>query len=284
MSGPVSLTVVGSVNLDIVATGPDLPAPGETVTGAVLAHHPGGKGANQAIAARRLGAEVSLIARVGKDAAADEALALLKEGGVDLGHCLAHETAATGVALIAVSDAGENQIIVASGANDELAPDDIPAITTDATLCVLEVPLQTVIRAAQQSEGFFAINLAPALEVPDSLIERADLISVNETEAAVYGVRLNACRGWVVETYGAKGAALLKAGKRVAEAAPPEVTPVDTTGAGDMFTAALTVALCEGMAPQAALEFANAAGSLAVSKPGAQPSLPLRAEVEALLS
>ena len=116
------ITVVGSVNLDIVARGERLPRPGETVTGATLARHPGGKGANQALAARRLGAEVCLVARVGRDAAADEALALLRAGGVDLSRCGVDDEAATGVALIAVAADGENQIVVAPGANARLAP------------------------------------------------------------------------------------------------------------------------------------------------------------------
>ena len=134
MSSSVSLTVVGSVNLDIVATGAALPSPGETVTGATLQRHPGGKGANMALAAQRLGADVSLVARVGEDAFADEALRLLWESGANLIDVKTVPHLPTGVALIAVSHAGENQIIVASGANDALLPEHMPAIETSAVL------------------------------------------------------------------------------------------------------------------------------------------------------
>ena len=283
MSNPVSLTVIGSVNLDFVARGPALPAPGETVTGATLARYPGGKGANQALAAQRLGADVRLVAAVGADAMADDALALLRAGGVDLSSVQAVPEVATGVALIAVAPDGENQIIVASGANAALTPDHIPTLDTVAALSVLEVPVETVLAASERCAGFFAVNLAPALAVPDALLARADLLITNEGEAAAYGERLHAGDDLVAITYGARGAALLRKGELVAEAMPPKVEPVDTTGAGDTFSAALTLALCEGMAPEAALAFANAAGAAATLKPGAQPSLPTRAETLALL-
>ena len=283
MSAPVSLTVIGSVNLDFVARGPALPAPGETVTGATLARYPGGKGANQALAAQRLGADVRLVAAVGADAMADDALALLRAGGVDLSSVQAVPEVATGVALIAVAPDGENQIIVASGANAALTPDHIPAIDTVAALSVLEVPVETVLAASERCNGFVAVNLAPALPVPDALLARTDLLITNEGEAAAYGERLHTGDGLVAITYGARGAALFRKGKLVAEATPPKVAPVDTTGAGDTFSAALTLALCEGMAPGAALAFANAAGAAATLKPGAQPSLPTRAETLALL-
>lgn len=283
MNAPVSLTVIGSVNLDFVARGPALPAPGETVTGATLARYPGGKGANQALAAQRLGADVRLVAAVGEDGMAEDALALLRKGGVDLSSVQAVRDVATGVALIAVAPDGENQIIVASGANAALTPDHIPTIDTVAALSVLEVPVDTVLAASAQCKGFFAVNLAPALPVPDALLARADLLITNEGEASAYGERLHAGDGLVAITYGARGAVLLRRGELVAEAKPPQVEPVDTTGAGDTFSAALTLALCEGMAPDAALAFANAAGAAATLKQGAQPSLPTRAETLALL-
>jgi len=279
----VSLTVIGSVNLDIVARGAALPSPGETITGATLQRHPGGKGANMALAARRLGADVSLIARVGDDAFAGEALALLKPSGAKLDEVRAVSDLATGVALIAVSEEGENQIIVASGANEALVPDSLPDLKTDAVLSVLEVPVETVTEAARTASGFFAVNLAPALPVPDDLIERADLIIVNEGEAAFYGDRLSAAKGMVAITYGGQGAALFAKGQKVAEAAPRIVDVVDTTGAGDTFSAALTLALCEGQAPEDALQFAIAASALAVTKAGAQPSSPMSSEVNEML-
>lgn len=282
MSG-VAITVVGSVNLDLVATADRLPAPGETVTGATLARHPGGKGANQALAARRLGAEVRMIARVGGDAMAEEALALLRGAGVDLQGCRVDPEAPTGVALIAVSADGENQIVVAPGANASLTVEDLPAEIPTALLCQLEIPLRTVATAVARTSGFVCLNLAPALNLPAEALRRADLLIANETEAAVYGERLHASGGLVAVTYGAQGAALFRDGRSVAQARPPRVQAVDATGAGDAFVAALTVALLEGRPEDLALQFACAAGALAATRAGAQPSLPERAEVDGRL-
>lgn len=282
-SGPTKIVVVGSVNLDLAATVSRLPVAGETVTGARLNRFPGGKGANQALAARRLGAEVVLVARVGADNEAEEALALLREAGVDLSCCVADPEQPTGIALIAVGPSGENQIIVAPGANRALLPEMLELPQADALIGQLEVPLETLDRAAAQFEGFVCINLAPAMPACDSLIKRADLVVVNETEAEFYGVAAHAGAGLVAVTYGRSGAVLHRGGERIADAKPPKVASVDTTGAGDTFTAALTVALLENKEPRAALEFACAAGAAATTKPGAQPSLPDRDAVEALL-
>jgi ribokinase len=279
----VSLTVVGSINLDLVATAATLPAPGETVTGAVLARHPGGKGANQALAARRLGAQVRMTGRTGDDAMADEALALLRADGVDLGGVASDPQAPTGVALIAVSAAGENQIVVAPGANAQVAPADL-APSYEAVICQLELPVATVAAAVARAGGFVVVNLAPAMAVPPEVLQRADLIVVNETEAAFYGPALTALSGLVAVTLGAAGAELFLDGRSIARAQPPQVAVVDTTGAGDCFVAALTVALLEQMAPEAALAFACTASALAVTRAGAQPSLPWRAEVDAAMA
>ena len=275
----VTVTVMGSVNLDIVASAAKLPAPGETITGAELHRFPGGKGANQALAARRLGADVRLIARVGEDSAADEALALLRASGVDLDDCLAVPGAATGTALIAVAPSGENQIVVAPGANRALRPGDFAIPDTEALICQLEVPVDTVAHAAREFPGFFCVNLAPAMRIDVEVLQRADLVVVNETEAAWYGATLAACRGLVATTRGSGRATLEKDAVLVAEAMPPAVATVDTTGAGDTFTAALTVALVEGQQPAEALRFACAAGSAATTRMGAQSSLPTREEV-----
>lgn len=275
-----TIAVIGSVNLDIVAKAAKLPAPGETVTDAQLHRFPGGKGANQALAAQRLGADVSLIARVGEDGAADEALTLLREGGVDLGNCKTVPGEATGTALIAVAPSGENQIVVAPGANRSLAPGDFEPPDTDALICQLEVPVDTVAHAAQHYGGFFCVNLAPAMRIDVTVLQRADLVVVNETEAAWYGDTLSACGGLIATTRGSGTATLEKDGDVVAEATPPTVSAVDTTGAGDTFTAALTVALVEGQEPARALRFACAAGSVATTRMGAQSSLPARDEVE----
>lgn len=284
MSGGVRLTVIGSVNLDLVAQAERLPAPGETVTGATFASYPGGKGANQALAAQRLGASVALVARVGADANAVAALALLEAGSVNLAACIHDATAPTGVALIAVDARGENHIVVAPGANARLVPADIPAAALEgAVLCQLEVPVATLEFVAAKAQGFLALNLAPARALPLAIIERADLLVVNEGEAAFYGEALHACRGWVAITYGGRGAALFAQGREVARSVPPAITPVDTTGAGDAFTAGLVVALLEQQAPAAALRFACAVGAAAALQAGAQPSLPTRAAALQLL-
>lgn len=282
MAGPL-ITVVGSVNLDFVATAASLPAPGETVTGATLATHPGGKGANQALAARRLGAEVRLVGRVGADGMAEQALALLRRDGVDLGACAVDEAQPTGVALIGVDADGENQIIVAPGANAAFTPGLLPDVIDGALICQLELPAETVAAAVARAGGFVCVNLAPALDVPDGVLQRADLIVVNEGEAEVYGKRLRSLPGLVAITWGSRGAGLFRDGVRLAMAEPPEVEVVDTTGAGDTFVGALTVALLEGMAHADALAFACAAGALTATKAGAQSSLPTRDEVEAVL-
>lgn len=279
----VAITVVGSVNLDFVASAAKLPAPGETVTGASLARHPGGKGANQALAARRLGARVRLVARVGVDAMADEALALLRQDGVDLAGCIADPVAATGVALIGVAPCGENQIMVAPGANATFTPDRLVAPVDEALICQLELPVATVVQAVTTARGFVTVNLAPAAEVPEAVLARADLLVANEAEAVFYGDRLGRGRGYVAVTLGARGARLLRDGKLLAETAPPKIQAVDATGAGDAFVGALTVALLEGQRPDRALAFACTAGALAATRAGAQPSLPWRAEVDANL-
>jgi len=274
-----TIAVIGSVNLDLVAKAPKLPAPGETVTGAVLHRFPGGKGANQALAARRLGAEVSLVACVGDDAAAEEALVLLRDAGVDLSQCITLPGHATGTALIAVSAAGENQIVVAPGANRFLGPDVLRMPSTDAVICQLEVPADTVTAVARAYTGFLCVNLAPATHVDVAVLQRADLVVVNETESAWYGDSLGACQGFVATTRGPGTATLARQGAVLAEATPPAVEAIDTTGAGDTFTAALTVALVEGQRPADALRFACAAGAAATTRMGAQPALPYREEI-----
>ena len=278
-----TIVVVGSVNLDLVAMVPRLPTPGETVTGAELGRYPGGKGANQALAARRLGADVMLHARVGADANAEEALALLRADGVNLSDCSVDPDAPTGVALICVAPTGENQIVVAPGANRTLRPEMLDLPWADALICQLEVPVETICKAADEFDGFFCVNLAPAMPVPAEILKRADLVVVNETEAAFYGDLLNDTDALVAVTHGAKGGHLQMGGKELASARPPAVEAVDATGAGDTFTAALTVALVEKQPRQAALAFACAAGACATTKQGAQPSFPYRQDVENIL-
>jgi ribokinase len=271
MVSPV-LTVVGSINLDLVAHCERLPRPGETVTGARFARYPGGKGANQAVAAARLGADVTMVGAVGDDVFAAEALAGLEEAGVEL---RLERVGSTGIALIFVDAGGENQIVVAPGANWERSPAEV----SGAVLCQLEIPVESVAAAAAGAD-FFCLNAAPARPIPAELVERADLVVVNryEFEALPAQPRLTAL------TLGPEGAVLLERGEEVARATPPPVQAVDGTGAGDAFTACLVVVLLAGRDRDEALRRACAAGALAASRPGAQPSLPTAEELEALLT
>ena len=268
MSRP-SITVVGSVNLDLVARVERLPRPGETVTGAEFTRVPGGKGANQAVACARLGADVTLVCSVGSDVFADEALP--QEERLTL--AAQRVQAPTGVALILVDAAGENQIAVAPGANAELT--ELELEPSDAVLAQLEIPDGAVVSAWQQATGLFCLNAAPARPIAVD----ADLTVVNRYELE----SLRRRDGLVAVTLGAEGAILLEDGEEVARAAPPEVDAVDGTAAGDAFTACLLVAWLEGREPEEALRRACAAGAIAASRFGAQPSLPTTDELEAIL-
>jgi ribokinase len=263
----VELTVVGSINLDLVARVERLPRPGETVGARELARFPGGKGANQAVAAARLGARVRLVGAVGDDAFAAGALRGLDRAGVELE---LERRGATGVALIFVDAAGENEIVVIPGANALVTPREVDG----AVLCQLEVPDEVVLAAARRA-SFFALNAAPARPID----LEPDLLVVNRLEHEVVS------RGKLVAiTYGAEGAALYESGREVAQARPPRVEAVDGTAAGDAFTACLVVSLLEGRGREEALVRACAAGALAASRLGAQPSLPTAAEVDAILN
>jgi ribokinase len=269
------------VNLDLVAQVHRLPAGGDTITAADYRRVPGGKGANQALAVRRLGAEVALLAAVGDDEAAGEALALLAADDVDLTG-VRRVDGPTGVALITVDDAGENTIVVVPGANARLAIDPAELAGADAVLCQLEVPMDTVaIAAAATPRGaLFCLNAAPAAPVPGDVLDRADLVVANRAEfAAVPGLDR---AGLVAVTAGADGAVLRAGGREVVTAAAPAVTAVDGTGAGDAFTGALVVSLLAGLDRDAALRRACLAGAAAASRSGAQPSLPRPADLDSL--
>ena len=281
MRNDISIAVIGSINLDIVAHVKDFPLPGETVTNAVVNRFPGGKGANQALAAHRLGASVYMVGRVGNDPVADEALHTLLEEGVDVSYCKPLDDFSTGLALIVVNKAGENQIVVAPGANAAFDALHLELPPSDACIAQLEVPIETILKAARLSNNFFCLNAAPAKPVPHELLEHVDLLVVNEIEALALGEELDSYQGLLASTFGANGAMLSRNGQQIAEAKPPVVKVVDTTGAGDAFTAALTVALVSGMDPQAALENACVVGALATTKMGAQSS-PTLMEVQQL--
>ncbi len=294
--------VVGSANVDFTVALARLPVPGETVTGGTLLVNHGGKGANQAVAARRLGAEVRLIASVGEDASGRGIREALGGEGIDVTGVVSTSEALTGTALIVVDAEGRNQIAVAPGANRCLDVETVrrhaAAISwADVVVCQLETPLPTVswVLAEARRRGVVTIlNPAPVPDVVPDLWRDVDYLTPNEGEAARLGgvavtdersateaARALRARGvgTVIVTLGAEGALLVGADV-VARVPARPVTVVDTTAAGDAFSGALAVALAERRAPRAALRFANAAAALACTRRGAQPSLPSRAEVE----
>jgi ribokinase len=265
---PPELTVVGSINLDLVTTVERLPRPGETLSGATLARVPGGKGGNQAVAAARLGAEVRMVGCVGADATAAEALAGLRAAGVELD--VREVDAPTGLAIILVADDGENVIVVVPGANAEVGGFTVGG----NVLCQQEIPDEAIQEARAQAT-WLCVNAAPARR----LAVEADLVVANRYEADVVGEQ-----PLVAVTMGEEGAVLLERGTEVARARSPVVEAVDGTAAGDAFTACLVVSLLEGREPDLALRRACAAGAVAASRFGAQPSLPTADEVDAILS
>ena len=258
---------MGSINLDLVTRVERLPRPGETLSGATLERVPGGKGANQAVAAARLGANVRMVGCVGGDPNADEALAGLRAAAVRLD--VPEVDAPTGVAIILIADDGENVIVVVPGANAHVG-----GFTVDGNvLCQLEIPDEAVLEARAQAT-WLCVNAAPARP----LVVDADLVVANRYEAEVVGEQ-----PLLAVTMGAEGAVLLEHGQEIARARPPRVDTVDGTAAGDAFTACLVVSLLEEREPEEALRRACAAGALAASRFGAQPSLPTADEVDAIL-
>ena len=295
--------VIGSYNTDLVIRGPRLPAPGETILGGTFAQHHGGKGANQAVAAVRLAAagQVYFVAKVGDDAFGRQALTQLRAEGLNTAGMSVAPGQPTGVALINVATAtGENSISVAAGANGHLSPADVDAALAAAPSTVvvlqLETPLPTVVHAARQAAARglrVLLNPAPAQPLPAGLGADLYAMTPNETEAeTLTGVRVTdaatatraadrlhaAGFGRVIITLGAQGA-YWSDGAGAALVAAPVVEAVDTTAAGDCFNGALAVALAEGHALPDAVAFACRAAALAVTRPGAQASLPTRAEL-----
>lgn len=267
------ITVVGSANTDLVARTERLPRAGETLTDAVLERFPGGKGANQAVAAARLGANVRFVGRVGSD---DLVLRSLEREGVDVSG-VTRDDGETGTALVLVDAAGENVIVVAPGANRRLAAADVEVGETDAVMCQMEIPAEAI-QAAAARAPFFCLNAAPArAPLPSGL--KPDLVVVNRYEREIFGTY----GGLMALTLGGEGAVLCENGMEIASARPPRVTVVDGTAAGDAFCAALVVSLLEGRPRERALARACAAGALAASRPGAQPSLPTAAELDGML-
>lgn len=300
------IVVVGSLNMDLVVQAPHIPVPGETVMGHDFGTFPGGKGANQAVAAARLGAEVTLVGRVGADEFGQRLLRRLETEGVDVKHVGVDEQAATGIALITLEASGENSIVVAPGANMRLLPTDVVATWqdlegVDALVMPLESPLESVIAAAglARKRGIrVMLNPAPAQPLPATLLEQVDVLVPNESEAAALtGMPVETLAqaeaaahklsargaGAVVLTLGARGALLLGADGVGQHFPAHRIQVVDTTAAGDAFVGALTVALAEGQPLERAVRWGNGAGALATTKLGAQPSLPGRGGMEGLV-
>jgi len=295
------VVVVGSLNMDLVIRVDRLPRPGETVLGNAYETHPGGKGANQAVAAARLGARVRMLGRVGEDLFGEALTTRLTSEGVDTTRVLKTH-GPSGVAFILVDSAGQNQIAVAPGANSRLAPEDLPAESFQGAtvlLLQLEVPLATVQRAIALGRAAGArvlLNASPVAPLPREAWKGVDVLVVNEVEAAeladvpqpqtpreALALARHLCDlvPRTVLTLGAQGA--VWAGEAEGHLPAFPVPAVDSTAAGDAFAGALAVALAEGKSLPEAVRFASAAGALATTRPGAQPSLPLRGEVEALM-
>ncbi len=296
------ITVFGSINLDLIGSVERLPRPGETVPGSGFATAPGGKGANQALAAARAGAAVCMVGAVGKDEFAAPALALLRAGGVDLSRVRAVE-GPTGVALILVDAAGENVIAVIPGANGTVNEADASALEVsagDALVLQLEVPVASINVAAQRAKRAGAhvlLNFAPFRADALALIRQATHLIVNESECWLIAEALGVPAGQpatqaaelsekyavtVIVTLGKDGA-LAVADRKTETISALQVAVLDTVGAGDTFCGYLAAGLSEGMALTNALAFASTAASLACTKSGAQPAIPTRREVEAVL-
>lgn len=301
------ILVVGSSNVDMVVTSKRIPLPGETVTGGKFAIIPGGKGANQAVAAARLGAEVTFLSRVGTDAFGDQTIEGFRREGIITDLVSRDPDRATGVALILVDEKGENSISVASGANDGITVEEIEKAASrireaDVLMLQLEIPLPAVCRAAAiAAEAGVTVILdpapAPESALPSELIRCATILTPNETEASrLAGIPvsdaasaklavsrlLEAGVQFAAITLGASG--VLMATRDGMEHCPSfQIVAVDSTAAGDAFNGGLATAIAEGRPVRDAIRFASAAGALAASKAGAQPSLPTRAEVDALL-
>ncbi len=296
-----TIVIVGSLNMDLVARAPRHPQPGETLIGTHFQTFPGGKGANQAVAAARLGARVRMIGRVGVDAFGDALLAAVQGDGVDTTFVQRDSAAPTGVALITLDAQGQNTIVVAPGANMAVRADDVMRaadvfVGADVLLMPLECPLEAVLAATRLARDHgvrVALNPAPARPLPDELLTQIDYLLPNrhelqtlahgETDIAAAAAQLQQ-QGVanIVVTLGEQGAALISGG-RYTHVPAFQVPVVDTVAAGDAFAAAFCVALAEGCDPLTAVRWGNAAGALTVTRAGAQPSLPTRAEVAQLL-
>lgn len=287
------IVVVGSVNQDLVARVEHHPVPGETVLGSGHETMPGGKGANQAVAAARLGRDVVFVGRIGDDEAGRDLVGEFEREGVDVGHLTVDSVAPSGLAIITVDDAAENAIVVSPGANGNVSPSDVEGASAallagTVTLLQLEIPMDAVVAAASASEGIVILNAAPAAHLPAALLNSIDVLVVNRGELATLtgsGDPVSARSLPVpvtVVTLGAEGARIIRADAGVSVAAV-NVTPVDTTGAGDTFCGALAAGLDDELSLEASVRRAVVAGSLAVTAIGARSGMPTASELEGAL-
>lgn len=263
-----SLVVVGSANVDLTAFVDRLPTAGETVAGGRLSRDLGGKGANQAVAAAKLGGRVRMVGAVGADADGAWMRDELGHAGVDTAD-LRTVAAPTGTALIVVGADAENQIAVCPGANELVSLEGVAVGPDEAVLLQLEIAMSVVESVVARAEGFVAVNAAPAQPLPDALLQRVDLFIVNETERELMPELADAAL--VAVTYGAAGAALFRGGEEIARADGVPTRALNTVGAGDAFCAALVLALQSGLPAQSALQTACAVGAAAVAHLSSQP-------------
>jgi len=301
MSDKQLIIVVGSSNTDMVIKAPKFPVPGETLLGGTFFMFPGGKGANQAVAAARLGGQITFVARVGNDIFGNQALQQFQQEGINTEYIISDPKNPSGVALITLDTKGENTIVVAQGANGALTPEDVNKAEkefekAEIILMQLETPLDTIRSAIALASRYgkkVILNPAPAQSLPEDLFKELFIITPNESETeTLLGVKISDLNSIeqaaqrlyglgvknVVITLGVEGAYLFNSegGRHIPTL---KVTPVDTTAAGDVFNGALAVAIAEGNSPVKAIEFANRAAALSVTRMGAQSSAPYRSEL-----
>lgn len=270
------IAVVGSINADLVLQMPKLPGRGETVSSAEPKWFPGGKGANQAVAAARMGGSVSMFGAVGDDEPGQMCLAALAQSGVNT-DSVAKVSSPTSTALVMVEHSGENQIVVADGANQHATFDKQQISVADAVIVQFEIPESVIIEVGKAANGIFCVNAAPVREISKELAELIDVLIVNEHEFAQLG---NPAFGLVIVTAGSNEVVAYQNGEVVAKSAPPKVEALDTVGAGDTFVGAFIVSYASGQSVADSLERACAASALSTLKLGAQSGMPSSDEVD----
>jgi ribokinase len=296
--------VIGSSNLDLVVTAKRFPKPGETIFGKKFNMFPGGKGANQAVCAARLGCKTTFIGKMGNDEFQEKLSSILIEAGVDINNLFIDEEEHTGTALITVDEGGQNQIIVISGSNMKLSPQDIIAKSdlfsnTAVVLTQLEIPIDTVVQSAKitrQNNAIFILNPAPAASLPESIFPLIDFITPNENELELLSgvtikddssIKLAADKLLkkgirnVIVTLGSRGSMLINQSS-LKHFPANKVKVVDSTAAGDAFNGAFASSISEGHSIEEAIEFANKVASIAVTRMGAQSSMPYLSEINDL--